>query len=186
LKTLGSKARVLITARYEFQAQAAQKLGADEVLRGPDIYEQVAQKTGASLYKPPIGKRVMLGGADRVYECVGNDGALDDANRLAKSNGTVVDVGVPGVAKGVDWAAIFAQGLKILVADRYSHSDNFNGKKVRTFDLALDLMASGKVDLAWMVSKKYPLKDYSKVLKELRNKRSHPIIKAAFTFDTEV
>ncbi len=102
LRALGSKAKILISARYDFQEQAALKLGADHVLRGGDLYADVAEEIGGKLYKPLIGKRVLVGGADRVYECVGSDSALDDAHRLAKTGATVVLVGVPGQAKGVD------------------------------------------------------------------------------------
>ena len=182
LRALGSKAHVLVSARYEFQAEAARRLGADEVLLGGDLYAQVAERTGATLLKPAIGKRVQLGGADRVYECVGSDGALDDANRLARSGGKVVIVGVPGLAKGVDWAAIFSQELTLLAADRYGHSDAYQGEQWRTYDLAIDLLAKGKVDLGWMVSRKYALKDYQQALRDLRDKHNHPIIKAAFAF----
>lgn len=182
LRALGSKARILISARYEFQAEAARRLGADEVLLGGDLYAQVAEKTGGKLYQPPIGKRVQLGGADRVYECVGSDRTLDDSLRLARNGGTVVVVGVPGIAKGVDWTAVYAQELRLIAADRYSHADSYQGKTVRSFDLALDLMSSGQVDLGWMLSRTYDLKDYKRALSELADKRRHPIIKAAFAF----
>lgn len=182
LRALGSKARIVVSARYEFQAEAARRLGADEVLVGGDLYAQVAERTGAALLKPTIGKRVVVGGVDRCYECVGSDSALDDAHRLTRSGGTVVIVGVPGIAKGVDWTAIFSQELRVLAADRYHHAENFKGKTWRTFDLALDLLANGKADLGWMVSRRYALKDYAKALAHLEDKRNHSLIKAAFIF----
>ena len=182
LRTLGSKANIVVSARYDFQEQAARKLGASEVLRSKDLYTDVAENIGGTLYKPTIGKRVLVGGADRVYECVGSDSALDDAHRLCKSGGTVVLVGVPGQAKGVDWTAIFSQELKIVAADRYSHSDTYKGKKVRSFELGLQLMASGKVDLGWMVNRTYNLKEYRKMLSDLRHKKKNSILKAAFLF----
>ena len=56
LRTLGSNANILISARYEFQAQAAERLGASHVLRGKDIYKQVAELTGGTVHQPIIGK----------------------------------------------------------------------------------------------------------------------------------
>lgn len=182
LRALGSKARILVSARYDFQAEAAKRLGADEVLFGGDLYTQVEEQTGAQLLKPMIGKRVVLGGVDRVYECVGSDSTLDDAHRLARNGGTVIIVGVPGLAKGVDWTAIYSQELRVIAADRYSHSEQFQGKSWRTFALAIDLISKGKVDLGWMVSRRYKIEDYAKALDELRNKGKHPIIKAVFEF----
>ncbi len=182
LRSLGCKAQIWVSARYDFQAEAARRLGASEVLRGGDLYEQTAKAMNAKVLKPAIGKRVVVGGFDRVYECVGNDQTLDDANRLARSHGKVVVVGVPSIAKGVDWTAIYSQELQVQAVDRGSHVENVQGKKWKAFDLALDLMKSGKVDLGWMVSRKYGLQDYKVVLNDLVRKGSQEIIKAAFEF----
>ena len=182
LRALGCKARILVSARYDFQAEAARRLGADDVLLGGDLYTQVAEQTGAQLLKPIIGKRVVIGGVDRVYECVGSDSSLDDALRLARSGGTVLIVGVPAMVKGVDWTAIYSQELRVLAADRYSHNEQFQGKTWRTFALAIDLISKGKVDLGWMVSRRYKIEDYAKALGELHRKRDNPIIKAVFEF----
>lgn len=181
LRALGSKARILVSARYDNQAEAAKKLGASEVIRG-DLYKQVAEHTGAELLKPTIGKLVPLGGVDRVYECTGSDKSLDDANRLTRNGGKVVLVGIPGMAKGVDWTAIFAKELTVLAATQYNNVEPYNGKKWRAFDLALDLMSKGKIDLGWLVSRKYALTDYKKALGDLAQKGSQGIIKAAFEF----
>ena len=43
-------------------------------------------------------------------------------------------------------------------------------------------MEKGKVDLGWMVSRKYDLKDYKQALADLAKKGSEGIIKAAFEF----
>ena len=182
LRALGSRARILVSARYDFQGQAAQRLGADEIIVGGDLYEHIARKTDALILKPTIGKRIVQGGVDRVYECVGSDRALDDANRLARSGGKIVIVGVPGLAKGIDWTAIFSQELKVIAATQYHHAEQYKGKQWRTFDLAMDLLTSEVVDLGWMVSQRYQIEDFRDALNHLRNKKRHPIIKAVFEF----
>jgi threonine dehydrogenase-like Zn-dependent dehydrogenase len=184
LRALGSKARILVSARYTHQAEAAKRLGATEVLRG-NLYEQVAKHTGAQLLKPVMGKLVVEGGVDRVYECTGNDNSLDDANRFARRGGTVVLVGVPGMAKGVDWTAIFSKELRVLAATEYNHAEQFQGKTWKTYDLAIELLSSGKADLGWMVSRRYKLGDYKKALGDLAQKGSQGIIKAAFEFSSK-
>ena len=183
LRAVGSQATVLISARHPVQSEAAQRLGADEVLSGGDLYAQVAERSGAQLLQPTIGKRVVLGGVDRVYECTGSDAALDDAHRLVRHGGTVVLVGLPGMAKGVDWSAIFDQELRVLGSDRFHRAEPYAGKSWQAFDLALHLMEHSKVDLGWMVSRKYALADYKQALNDLRDKQRHPIIKAAFSFE---
>jgi threonine dehydrogenase-like Zn-dependent dehydrogenase len=182
LRALGSQARVLVSARYEFQVEAARRLGADAVLFGGDLYRKVAEHTGAKLLKPTIGKRVVLGGADRVYECVGSDSAMDDALRLACTGGTVVIVGMPGLAKGIDWTAIYSQELKVLATDRGGQAEPYQDKVWKGFELAMHLMQEGKLDLGWMVSRRYALEDYQKALNDLSDKKRHAIIKAVFAF----
>jgi threonine dehydrogenase-like Zn-dependent dehydrogenase len=181
LRALGSKARVLIRARYPSQIEAAERLGASEILRG-DLYHEIAEHTGAQILKPLLGKLVVEGGVDRVYDCVGTNSSLDDANRLTRSGGKVVLVGIPGIAKGVDWTAIFAQELTVLAARQFHDAEEFQGKKWRAFDLAIDLMQKGKLDLGWMISRTYKIDDYKRALGDLAKKGSQGIIKAAFDF----
>jgi threonine dehydrogenase-like Zn-dependent dehydrogenase len=186
LRALGSQAHTIVLARYPFQAQAAQKLGASEVIltRGADTYAEVARRTGAQIHQPILGKRVVVGGADRTFECVGSDGAIDDALRLTRSGGVVVLVGVPGIAKGIDWTAIFAQELTLRAANIYHHAEPFNGQTWKAFDLAIDLLARGVVDLSWMVTHKYALEDYATALKDLQRRGGIEAIKAVFAFPT--
>jgi threonine dehydrogenase-like Zn-dependent dehydrogenase len=181
LRALGSKARVLVSARYKTQVEAAQRLGATEVLRG-NLYAQVAERTGGRILKPLLGNLVVEGGVDRVYECVGSSRSLDDANRLTRSGGKVILVGILGIAKGVDWTAIFAQELTVIAARQFHDVEPYQGKTWRAFDLALDLMASSKLDLGWMVSRKYPLNEYKRALADIAQKGSQGIIKAVFEF----
>ena len=77
------------------------------------------------MLKPLIGKQVVTGGVDRTFECVGSDLALDDAMRLTRPGGTVVLVGVPGIAKNVDWTSIFLKELRVVAAYTYHHTEQF-------------------------------------------------------------
>jgi threonine dehydrogenase-like Zn-dependent dehydrogenase len=182
LRVAGSKARILITARYPFQAEAAQRLGADVVLSGGDLYQKIAEQTGGSLYTPILGKQVLVGGAGSTFECVGKDSTLDDAIRLTQAGGRVVVVGLPGMAKGIDWAPIFDNELTVTASYIYHHAERWQGQTRATFDLVLEMMEKGEVDLGWMVSHRYALKDYDRALRENSNKRRHPVIKAVFEF----
>lgn len=186
LRALGSQASILVLARYPFQAQAAQRLGATEVItvpRGGDMYAQVAARTGARLLKPIIGKRVVVGGVDRTFECVGSDTALDAALRLTRPRGRVILVGVPGIARGVDWTAIFAKELHVRAAYAYHHAEQFRGRTWRTFQLALELMARGEVDLSWMVTHTFSLDEYGRAFHMSGQRGQSHVIKATFAFE---
>jgi len=184
LRSLGSRSHVLVLARYPFQAQAARKLGADEVIlsnKDHDHYQELVSKTDASLLQPMIGKRVVVGGVDRTFECIGSDTSLDDALRLTRAGGRVVLVGVPGISKHVDWTAIFANELDVRASFTYNHTEQFGGRTWRTFDLALDLMQRGLVDLSWMVTHRFRLEDYAQAFS--RNTARSQTIKSVFTFN---
>jgi L-iditol 2-dehydrogenase len=182
LRAVGSKAHIIIATRYPFQVDAARKLGADEILNGVDPFTHIEKHNGARVYTPILGKRVMVGGVDMTFDCVGVGSTIDDALRLTRSGGRVVIVGMPGQEKGIDWSAVFDKELTITASYIYNHADVWQGGLSSTYDIALEMMASGELDLSWMISRRYPLDDYSQALKDFGNKKSHPIIKSVFEF----
>jgi threonine dehydrogenase-like Zn-dependent dehydrogenase len=184
LRALGSKAEILIAARYPFQAEAARKLGASEVLSGGDLFLQIADRTNATIFKPKIGKRIMVGGVDRIFECVSSQSTLDDALRLTKPGGQVVVVGMPGIVKGLDWTSIFNQELTVSAAYLYDHAERWQGKTTSTYQIALEMMGSGDLDLGWMITHRYPLEQFATALRQIAKKKQHPVIKPVFEFNS--
>jgi len=184
LRALGSGARVIVLAKYPFQGEMARRFGADEViyLRGGDYFRAVAEATGGKLYKPLLGKRVLVGGADIVYECVGSESTIDDALRFARSGGTVVLVGLAAIPKRVDWTPIWLNELTVK-GSYWCSMETFQGRRVRTMQLALKWMAEGKLDLSPMVTHRFRLDDYKTALALTANKGRHQVIKSVFVFD---
>ena len=184
LRALGCRARVLVLARYPFQAQAAQRLGADEILttKGADPYTWVAEQTGGILRQPILGKRVLSGGADHTFDCVGSDASIDDALRFTRDGGRLVLVGVPGIARGIDWTAIFAQELTLVAARNYHNHEVWDGRSWKAFDLALHLMENAQVDLGWMITHRYRLDDFKTALRDTRRRGGTEMIKGVFEF----
>lgn len=184
LRTLGSQARILVLARYPFQAVAAERLGASEVIMGSrdTVYTGIAERTGARVLKPFVGKQVMVGGVDRAFECTGSDSAMDDALRLTRAGGSVILVGMLGITKGVDWSAVFLNELDVTACCVYHHAEQWNGRSWTTFGLALELMQNGSVDLGWLVTHRFRLEEYSQALRLLGQKGSSSVIKAVFEF----
>jgi len=184
LRLLGSRARVIVVAKYPFQGQLAEQYGADEVilLGKTDIYEVIANTNNGKLYQPVMGKRVLVGGADIVYECVGNAVSVDDSLRLARSGGTVVLVGLASIPKGVDWTPIWMNELTIK-GSFWCSTDTINQRKLRTYQIVLDFMAEGKLDLAPMVTHRFRLQDYKKAFSVTSKRGKNQVIKSVFVFD---
>lgn len=185
IRAIGSKARVIVTARYPFQADAAARLGADVVLRarrGTDLYRQVAQLTGAEVLRPVIGRPLIQGGADIVFDCVGTGRTIDDALRLARAGGRVVLVGLASTPSGVDWTPVWLHEVEIRGAVAYAIED-FRGERVDAVRLAVRLMAEKVVDLKPLVTHTFALADYRRALETVTSKGSSGVIKAVFAFE---
>jgi len=94
----------------------------------------------------------------------------------------VVVVGLPGKVKSMDWSPIFARELEVRGSYVYNHAEQFQGRCWKAFDLAIHLLTSGKADLGWMVSHKFPLADYQQALDLTNKRRSEKVVKIAFEF----
>jgi threonine dehydrogenase-like Zn-dependent dehydrogenase len=185
LRSLGSRSRVLVLARYRFQVEAAEKLGASEVIpvsRGIDVFEKVAERTGARVMKPMVGRRIMVGGVDRTFECIGSTISIDNALRMTRAGGRAVLVGMPGTAR-LDWSSIFVKELEICASLAYHRAEEHEGVRQSTFEIAFSLMQQGKVNLDWMVTHTFSLCDYKRAFEMLTHKGRHSVIKTAFVFD---
>ena len=180
LRALDYSNRVIVVAKHPFQAELARRYGADEMLR-PGDDEALAEALSACLHRPLLGKPLVSGGAEVVYECVGSDASLDTAIRFTREGGTMVVLGLAAIPKGIDWAPIWLK--EIAVQGSYAYGfETWRGRRVRTMQLALDLMAQGKVDLASLVTHRFRLEDYRKALAMATHKSRHHLVKAVFAF----
>jgi L-iditol 2-dehydrogenase len=185
LRALGSRARILALAKYPFQAELALRFGADEVLllgRKQEHYSALAEQTGGKLYHPLLGKPALVGGVDIVYECVGSSESIDDALHLAAAGGRVVLVGAAGIPTGVDWTPVWFHELTIRGAYAVATEDH-EGRRMRTYEVGLELMAQEKLDLSPLLTHKYRLREYRQAFRTLADRGQSRALKAVFVFD---
>ncbi len=185
LRAIGSRARIIVLARYPAQQELARHYGADVVIpagRGYDYAAEFARAVGGKLLKPILGKRVLVGGgADVVYECVGSGDTIDDALRFARPKGRVVLVGLASLPKGVDWTPIWMKELEVKGSYTYGY-DEFAGKRCRTYDLALELVSKQKIDLKPLITHKFPLDQYGRAFATIGNRGRAQALKVVFEF----
>jgi threonine dehydrogenase-like Zn-dependent dehydrogenase len=141
----------------------------------------LAEAISACLHRPILGKPLVSGGAEVVYECVGSDASLDTAVRFTREGGTAVILGLAAIPKGIDWAPIWLKEIHLHGSYTYG-VETWQGRQVRTFQLALDLMAEGRVDLAPLVTHRFRLEEYRHALKMVAQKPLDHLVKAAFVF----
>ncbi len=182
LRAMGVRARIIALVKYAFQGEMAKRLGADAVVRlgrGDAHFEAIAEMTGARLLRPMLGPRLVVGGADYTVECVGSSRSLDDALRLTRSGGSVILIGLASVVKGVDWTPIWLKELHV-VGSVYYAVEEWQGRQARTMDIVLDWMTNRKLDLAPLVSHRFPLSGYRNALKTAMGKAESKAFKVAF------
>jgi L-iditol 2-dehydrogenase len=184
LRALGSRARVIVIAKYPFQGEMAQRFGADEViyLGKGDYLQAVVEATGGELHKAVLGKRFVAGGVDIVYECVGSKSSVEDSLRLARSGGTVVLLGMAAILNRVDWTPIWLKELTV-TGTVWGGPEMFRGQRIQTFKLILEWMAEGKLNLAPMVTHRFRPDDYKRALAVTANKGRYRVIKSVFEYD---
>jgi threonine dehydrogenase-like Zn-dependent dehydrogenase len=94
----------------------------------------------------------------------------------------VILVGVPGIAKGVDWTSLFFKEIEVQGSYIYHHAETFGGARWKTFDLAIQLLDSKQVDLSWLVTHRFRIEAYDQALRLHASRGRDIVIKAVFDF----
>jgi threonine dehydrogenase-like Zn-dependent dehydrogenase len=180
LRAVAAPWHVTALARFPHQQDLARSIGADEVIAlGRSQYKDLAQRSGATLHQPEIGQPTVLGGFDLVFDCVGSPRSLDDALRFTRSRGRTVLVGMPAIPRTVDWTTIWFKELRVMGVYAYGIED-YQGERLRTFELALRFLEQGRVNLRQFVTHKFALNEYRQAIRTALDTGSVRSIKTVF------
>ncbi|MGH2405288.1 MAG: zinc-dependent alcohol dehydrogenase, partial [bacterium] len=102
--------------------------------------------------------------------------SIDDALRLTRAGGAVVLVGLAAAPRGVDWTPIWLREIAVHGTFTYAQ-ERVDGRTVRSMDLAMDLLASGRVDLRPLVTHRFPLVEWRRAIEVGLDKRRHRAVK---------
>ena len=150
-------------------AQAAQGMGASRVMI-VDVNSfrlEKARACGIPLIINPehkdLGEEVDAHfGADRkadvIFECVGINATMDSAVAVARKGTPIVVVGVFGEKAAIDMATVNENELRLIGTARYVIED---------FEVAKQLVASGKVNLEPLVTDVFSFEEYSAAYKKI-------------------
>ena len=172
-RALAPGASVWCLARYPFQARVAEKLGATVIVEGPNLYQNIADITGARHAKGYFGNEILLGGFDRIYDSVGNDQSLGHALRWARGGGCVVLLGINFHPGKVDYSPVWCQEVNLVGIN--CHAAETDGRT--SFDVAADLLCAGCVDAKDFITHRFPMHQYKDAVKTFLNKRESKSIK---------
>ncbi len=187
LRLMNSRCKIIAVARYQFQMEAALRLGADDAVlsRKADLaYADIASLTDGILFKPMLGKKGVYGGggADKIFDCVATESSLDDALHLVRSNGTIIVIGQGyTVTKHVDWSIQVLKEIEVKGSIVYG-SEKVQGEEKHTFALALDLMEKNSDLFKGIVTHTFSIEDYKRALRIASSKGKNQTIKAVFDY----
>jgi threonine dehydrogenase-like Zn-dependent dehydrogenase len=177
LENLTRAGRIICVAKHDRQRKEALRLGADEVVHPKDTYTTLPAMLGTEAYRPEIGKPVVMGGADKTFECVGAAGTMEDAVRLTRPDGQVVLVGMPSTRSCLDLTALWHK--EVTLAGSYAYGiEEYGGEEIKSFQLALRLAPA--VDLASLVGPRFRLTEYREAIAAARAAGREGHVKVVF------
>ena len=178
-----SKCKIIALDTRQSQLDIATKLGVDDVFLASKstFIRKIARKLGVRTVSPPLQDPILIGGgADIVFDCVGNTSSLTTSLRLLKPRGTLLLIGQPAILT-LDWTPLFVKEINLIASNTFG-SVIINGEKKRTMQIALDLIASRQVDVSDFITHKFKLDDYKKALEVASNKSKFESLKVVFFY----
>lgn len=182
LKSL-TQAEVTIVAKHAFQAEHAERLGANRVvmMRGGDYFAELSRATGGRLLQPILGPRIHVGGFDTTFVCVGTETAVSDSLRFTRAGGTVVLLGNVARLARVDWTPLWQKELTMHGSLCYSAAVH-GGSGQDAFETALSL-ADGALasSLEPLVTHVVPVEHFEEALSLAQGRAGRGAVKVALS-----
>jgi len=179
IRALGCKCDVTVAEPEPFAAEMAVKAGADRVVSG-DLIRNAIEVTGAKAYKPMIGKEVLMGGFDRIYDCVAGQATLFAGMRALGTGGTLSMVGIGKDVK-LDLTPLWLK-LQTIKGAYSSGYVNYEGVRRHIFEIAAEMVRQRKLSLEPMVTHTFRLEDYRSMIEVNLSKGKHKALKTAISF----
>ena len=181
VRAIAPEADITAIARYPHQAEAARRLGADQVLMGAEAtYDRVAELTQARFYQGPLGNKMLMGGFDVVYDCVGKARTIEDALRWTRAGGTVVVIGIDLNRLKLDLTPVWYSEVDLIGSLAFG-MEEWEGEQVATFDLVARWFAEGKLTADGLITHRYALSEYQAAIATATDK-SRQSIKVVFAY----
>jgi threonine dehydrogenase-like Zn-dependent dehydrogenase len=181
LRELTEAGRLICVAKHERQRKEALRLGADEVVHPREVYTALPAMFDSQAYKPELGKPVVMGGADKVFECVGAAGSIEDAMRLCAPGGEVTLVGMPGARSSLDLTPLWYKEVKLAGAYAYG-VEEYRGERIKSFEIALRI--APRIKIAALVGPHFRLRQYREAIVTARAAGPSGYVKVVFDHRT--
>jgi threonine dehydrogenase-like Zn-dependent dehydrogenase len=159
LREFTGAGRITVVAKHRAQSELATSFGATDVVDVSEAIGAVRRSTRSLRLKPDRGSEFLLGGVDVAVDCVGSQRSLELCLRTTRAGGRVMLTGLP--TAGADLTPLWFRELE-LVGAYASGTEQVNGSRARTFDLALELAADAPIE--GLVGAVYPLRSWRRAI----------------------
>ena len=163
-----------------FAADLSRRAGADQIIGDRDLLGGTVRQTGAVRYKPMMGQDILMGGFARIYDTVGSTATLNTSLRCLAAQGVVSVVGIGHDVK-LDLTPLWLKMQTIKGVYGCSFMD-YQGERRHMFEVAIDLAHQGRVSLEEMVTHRFALDDFEKMIETNLNKGRHQAVKTVVSF----
>jgi len=180
IRALEIDCRITVAEPSAFHAETVLQAEADQVITDGDLFGRTVQITGATRYKPLIGPDILMGGYHKIFDVVASSPTLNTALRCLAVGGTLSIVGIGHDVK-LDLTPTWLKLQTVKGAFSYGYL-NRNGERIHAFQLALELIAAGKIKLSGLVTHRFALEDYGRMIETNLAKPRHQAIKTVVAF----
>ncbi|WP_107631252.1 zinc-dependent alcohol dehydrogenase [Agathobaculum massiliense] len=156
-------------------AQAARSCGAKTVLVGlPQDQERLdaARRAGIDVTLTRLTDEAMQEltggrGFDVAVDCTGAEPAIRQAMKAVKKAGTFIQLGLTKPELTIDYSLLTAKELQIV---------GTFGHQYHNWEMAIELMASGKVQVDHLITSRYDLEDWQRGFEEMQGSKGIKIL----------
>jgi threonine dehydrogenase-like Zn-dependent dehydrogenase len=179
-RVLAPGCRIALIDPSSVAVEFAGRAGADDIIPAGEVFGRTAQITGAKIYKPMLGMKIPMGGFHRIYDTVGSAATLNLSMRLLAARGTLSVVGIGGDVK-LDLTPLWLK-LQTIKGVYASGSVTLDGKERHVFDIALDFMNRKKINADILVTHKFSIEEYRRMIQVNLHKDRHRAAKTVVSF----
>jgi threonine dehydrogenase-like Zn-dependent dehydrogenase len=184
LRALHPDVEVGVVARFDAQARLAEALGAHAVFRpAPDeaLLEALAAWSGGVL-RPTmegLGGLPMChpGGVDVAYDTIAKPETFTIEVRVLKARGTLVKSGVHAPGRW-EWSPLYFKEISWVGSNAFG-IEEVEGVRKHGIEHYLDLVTTGRVDLAAMLTHTFPLSEWRAAFLALADQERSGAVKVA-------
>lgn len=184
LRALFPDVEVAVVARFDAQAELAERLGAHAVFRlgtKVELVEQLAAWSGGILKPTMKGLDGIAmchpGGIDVAYDTVAKPDTLEVEVRVLKARGTLVKSGVHAPGRW-EWSPLYFKEIALVGSNAFG-VEEVEGRRADGISHYLDLVQAGRIDLSGLLTHTYGLTAWQDAFAAIADQAHSGAIKVA-------